>query len=107
MTSALAELERVGGGRKVSLVQKRSAKHNQQEVAPHVEPVDQLVQRQRRSLWDMESHSFSSDLGMVFDTAIEFEDTNCVVNDARSSTCDEGAGQHRCEAGVEIISSKG
>ena len=43
---------------------------------------------------------------MVFDVAVESEDTNCGFNDARSSTCDDGAFQHRCEAGAEITSSE-
>ena len=43
---------------------------------------------------------------MVFGVAVESEDTNSGFNGARSSTCDEGAGQYRCEAGAEITSSE-
>ena len=54
----------------------------------------------------MESHSFISDLAMVFDVAVESEDTNCDFNVARCCTGVEGAGQHRCEARAEITSSE-
>ena len=73
----------------------------------------QLVQGQRGSfhrkttmLSPIESHSFFSDLAMVFDVAVESEDTNYGFNGARSSTCDEGASQHRCEADAEITCSE-
>ena len=52
----------------------------------------------------MESHPFISDLAMVFDVAVELEDTG--FNGARSSTWDEGASQHICEAEAEITSSE-
>ena len=55
---------------------------------------------------DMESHSFIRDLAMVFDVAVESEDTICGFNGARCFTCDGGASQHRCEAGAEITSSE-
>ena len=51
---------------------------------------------------DMESHSFISDLAMVFDVAVESEDIG--INGALSSTFDEGARQHPCEAEAEITS---
>ena len=41
---------------------------------------------------------------MVFDVAVEFEDI--AFNGARSSTCDDGARQHPCEAEAEITSSE-
>ena len=53
---------------------------------------------------DMESHSFISDLALVFDVAVESEDTG--FNGARSSTCDEGARHHTCEAEAEVTSSE-
>ena len=40
LMSALAELERVGGERKVSLVKKRLVQHNEQKVLQHVEPIE-------------------------------------------------------------------
>ena len=51
---------------------------------------------------DMESHSFISDLALVFDVAVESEDTG--FNGARSSTCDEGARHNTCEAEAEVTS---
>ena len=94
MMSVHAELERIGGERKVSLVKKRPAQHDEQEVLQHVEPA---VQRQLRTLHrtniDVQFHGhgvslFISDFAMVFDVS---EDTGC--NGARSSSCDEGARQ--------------
>ena len=41
---------------------------------------------------------------MVFDVAVESEDTG--FSGARSSTCDEGARQHPCEAEAEVTSSE-
>ena len=55
---------------------------------------------------DMESYSFISDFAMVFDVPVESEDTSCVFNGARSSSCDEGTSQHRCDARAAITSSK-
>ena len=115
MMSVHAELERIGGGRKVSLVKKRPAQHYEEEFVQYVEPVEAPARGERApqppptkttmfSSTDMESHSFISDLAMVFDVAVESEDTG--FNGARSSTCDEGAGQHPCEAETEITSSK-
>ena len=40
MMSVHAELERIGGERKVSLVKKRRAQHNEHEVVRHVGPVE-------------------------------------------------------------------
>ena len=69
----------------------------------------QLVQRQRRSFhrkitipWTWSLIPFISDLAMVFDVAVESEDTG--IDGARSSTFDEGARQHPCEAEAEITS---
>ena len=45
-----------------------------------------------------------SDLAIVFNVAVESEDTG--FNGARSSTFDEGAKHHPCEAEVEITSSE-
>ena len=53
------------------------------------------------SSMDMEFHSFISYFSMVFDVAIETEDTNCGINGHRSSTCDG-----RKTAGAEITSSE-
>ena len=44
MMSVLAELERIGGERIVSLVKERPAKHNEQELARHGEPVEAPVE---------------------------------------------------------------
>ena len=111
MMNVHAALERIGGERKVSLVKKGPAQHNEQEVVPHVEPVEAPARaetapqpppkkKKKFSSMDMESHSFISDLAMVFDFAVESEDTG--FDDA--STCDEGARQHPCEAETKITS---
>ena len=107
----MAALERIGGERKVSLVKKRPAQHNEREVAQHVEPAEAPARAETASqpppnniamLSSMESRSLISDLAVVFGVAGESEHTNSGVNGARSSTCDEGT----CRLAVTVADGK-